>query len=130
MGIEDRIPLWEFAEESRITGEYTTIRMSGGAVYDALPELEKELRIKFPFLAEGKRTEDRDIEDIDIRGVAPDGQGEYSIELENVKCPLPVTMVQVHHASIKAMPDLADKIAQVLRSKFTEYEAEIKKRFG
>ena len=50
---------------------------------------------------------------------------EYVVSLENIGCPVPISMAQVHHASVRLQKGKTDEMTPIIEQEFRRYEADV-----
>ena len=127
-------------DPTEIKDGYQETVLHVGAVYDKLEELKAVLEPRFDSAprfkkerfsnsgktgpeipAKGETFEFPNTEYLltgNIHGI------EYVVSLENIGCPVPFSMAQIHHASVRLPEGRTDEMTPIIELEFRKYETE------
>ena len=116
-------------DPTEIKDGYQETVLHVGAVYDKLDELKAVLEPRFDqrpaFESERFGYQDTNTE-YRLKG-AMNGV-DYEVSLENIGCPVPISMAQIHHASVRLPEERTDEMTPIIEQEFRKYETELNTR--
>lgn len=116
-------------DPTEIKDGYQETVLHVGAVYDKLDELKAVLEPRFDQRPtfETERF-GRNDENVEYRLMGAMNGVDYAVSLEHIECPVPLSMAQIHHASVRLPEGRTDEMTPIIEQEFRKYETELNAR--
>ncbi len=116
-------------EPTEINDGYQETVLHVGAVYNKLDKLKAVLEPRFDqrpaFESKGFGRND---ENVEYRLTGAMKGVDYVVSLEHIECPVPLSMAQIHHASVSLPEGKSDEMTPIIEQEFRKYETELNAR--
>jgi len=116
-------------EPTKIKGDYKETVMHVGCTGNKLDELKAVLEAQFDSIQKFKSAnfgKKRDNTEYMLRGTK--NGVKYIISIQHIECPLPISMAQIHHVSVKIPEGSEDVITPVIEQQLKKYQRELEQQ--